>query len=46
MLRPHESEAMERYPVSTVVNKPQNDTPDGMAPIDLTLSSGCDVVSP
>lgn len=37
MLRPYESEAMERYPVSTVVNKPQNDTPDCMAPIDQTL---------
>jgi len=33
MLRPYEAEAMERYPVSTVVNKPQNDTPDCIQPM-------------
>ncbi|WP_017301827.1 SOS response-associated peptidase [Nodosilinea nodulosa] len=34
MLRPYEAEAMERYPVSTVVNKPQNDSPDCIEPLD------------
>jgi putative SOS response-associated peptidase YedK len=33
MLRPYEAEAMDRYPVSTVVNKPQNDIPDCIAPL-------------
>ncbi|MGB3517960.1 MAG: SOS response-associated peptidase family protein, partial [Elainellaceae cyanobacterium] len=34
MLRPYEAEAMDRYPVSTVVNKPQNDSPDCIEPLD------------
>ncbi|MBE9137894.1 SOS response-associated peptidase [Nodosilinea sp. LEGE 07088] len=33
MLRPYDSGAMERYPVSTLVNKPQNDLPDCIAPL-------------
>lgn len=33
MLRPYEAEAMDRYPVATVVNKPQNDGPDCVAPL-------------
>ena len=34
MLRPYEAEAMDRYAIATVVNKPQNDTPDCMAPLE------------
>ena len=28
MLRPYEADAMDCYPISTAVNKPQHDTPD------------------
>ncbi len=34
MLRPYEAAAMERYPVSTLVNKPQNDLPACLEPLD------------
>ncbi|MEA5448704.1 SOS response-associated peptidase [Leptolyngbya sp. CCNP1308] len=34
MLRPYDDAAMDRYPVSTVVNKPQNDSPDCIEPLD------------
>ncbi len=33
MLRPFDADAMDRYPVSTVVNKPQNDSPDCIEPL-------------
>jgi putative SOS response-associated peptidase YedK len=33
MLRPYDAEAMERYPVSTLVNKPQTDLPDCIVPL-------------
>jgi putative SOS response-associated peptidase YedK len=33
MLTPYRSEAMDCYPVSTLVNKPQHDQPDCIAPI-------------
>jgi putative SOS response-associated peptidase YedK len=33
MLRPYETEAMECYPVSTVVNQPQHDQPECLAPL-------------
>ncbi|MGG6241904.1 SOS response-associated peptidase [Nodosilinea sp. AN01ver1] len=33
MLRPYEAEAMERYPVSKAVNKPQHDAPDCIEPL-------------
>lgn len=34
MLRPYEAVAMECYPVSTLVNKPQNDLPACLEPLD------------
>ncbi|PZV06179.1 MAG: hypothetical protein DCF32_10250 [Leptolyngbya sp.] len=34
MLRPYDTESMDRYPVSTVVNKPQHDSPDCIEPLD------------
>lgn len=34
MLRPYDDGAMDRYPVSTVVNKPQNDSPECIEPLD------------
>ncbi|PSN14172.1 hypothetical protein C7293_12875 [filamentous cyanobacterium CCT1] len=40
MLRPYESEAMERYPVSKVVNKPQHDTPNCIEPLDRDSELG------
>ncbi|MGB3135248.1 MAG: SOS response-associated peptidase [Nodosilinea sp.] len=33
MLRPYNADAMDRYPVSTLVNKPQNDDPACMEPL-------------
>jgi len=33
VLRPYESASMEYYPVSTVVNKPQNDSPECIEPL-------------
>ncbi|MFQ4137998.1 SOS response-associated peptidase [Nodosilinea sp. PGN35] len=36
MLRPYDTEAMDRYPVSTVVNKPQHDLPDCLEPLEET----------
>ncbi len=33
MLRPYEAASMEHHPVSTVVNKPQNDTPECIEPL-------------
>ncbi|NJL47793.1 MAG: SOS response-associated peptidase [Leptolyngbyaceae cyanobacterium SM2_5_2] len=33
MLRPYEAAAMDRYPVSTLVNKPQHDSPDCIVPL-------------
>jgi putative SOS response-associated peptidase YedK len=34
MLRPYDAEAMDRYPVSTLVNKPQNDLPGCIDPLE------------
>ncbi|NJL45681.1 MAG: SOS response-associated peptidase [Leptolyngbyaceae cyanobacterium SM2_3_12] len=34
MLRPYEADAMDYYPVSTVVNKPQHDSPDCIQPLE------------
>ncbi|MBW4481933.1 MAG: SOS response-associated peptidase [Tildeniella torsiva UHER 1998/13D] len=36
MLRPYDDGAMDRYPVSTLVNKPQNDSPDCIEPLALS----------
>jgi putative SOS response-associated peptidase YedK len=36
MLRPCDDGAMDRYLVSTVVNKPQNDSPDCIEPLDIS----------
>ena len=35
MLRPYDDGAMARYPVSTMVIKPQNDSPDCIEPLDI-----------
>lgn len=35
LLAPYEPEAMQRYPISTVVNSPRNETPECLEPIEL-----------
>ncbi|MBD2234518.1 SOS response-associated peptidase [Phormidium tenue] len=40
MLCPYEAEAMDRYPVSTMVNKPQHDSSDCIEPLDEGVPEG------
>ncbi|NCJ05533.1 hypothetical protein GS597_03220 [Synechococcales cyanobacterium C] len=39
LLRPYDAEEMDHYPVSTLVNNPQNDSPDCMVPREKSSSA-------